>query len=142
MGFPTDRRRWRILPVLGWVTIIYFITAVTAPLDTSGIPGPILETRNAVIHATGYAILGSLIVWSIVASPTTDHRLLGLVVICALAVGLGQEILQVLIRHQVYPINSAFDLMCDTLGATGGWWLGNRLADRRQGSGHHDSMID
>lgn len=139
MGFLTDRRRWRILPVLGWVVVIYLVTAVTAPLDTSGIPGPILETRNALIHTSGYAVLGGLIVWSAAAPGRARGSLLALAVVCTLAIGLGQETLQVLIRHHVYPVNSTFDLLCDSLGAAGGWWLAGRLAAQGRGSSPHDS---
>lgn len=86
------------------------------------------------VHTASYAVQAALIAWAAGSPP----RLLGrsevwVVLATALALGIGQEVLQTVIRVQAYPLNSLFDLGVDVSGAALGLWVVRcriRLADR------------
>jgi VanZ family protein len=112
---------------------LYIATAVLARLDTSHLPPALLELRNVFIHGCAFCILALLIRWSagLTGRPLTppETRLL---LLLALGFGVGQEVLQTVIRQRAFPVNSLFDVCVDTTGAGLGLWLGSRLHPRFQ----------
>lgn len=97
---------------------MYGGTLIAALFFHSKLAPPILELRNVVIHSTGYAVLAGLIVGALDA-PNRFERKHTLAVIAGvgLLMGIGQEILQAVLRHRVFFANSLFDLGVDTTGA-------------------------
>jgi VanZ family protein len=110
---------------------LYVATAATATLRFNMAP-PVLEARNIVIHTTGYAVQAILIVraltWRGRGWPIGHSAVLALT---ALALGVGQEVLQSVLRGQVFLANSLFDLGIDLIGAALGSWLYRRWSFSR-----------
>lgn len=107
---------------------MYLVTAAVTRIDIRLAP-PLLEARNIAIHLTGYAVLGLLVTASTQTPLTRRDRLV--ILGAALALGLGQEVLQSILRSQIFLANSLFDLGVDTAGAWLGAWLFTRAARRR-----------
>lgn len=105
-------------PVYLWMAAMYGGTLIAALFFHSKLAPPILELRNIVIHSTGYAVLAGLIVRALDA-PQRFEQKHALMVIggTALILGIGQEVLQVVLRNRVFFANSLFDLGVDTAGA-------------------------
>ena len=116
-----------------YLILMYVATAATALLDTSRLPPTLLELRNVLIHSSAFLVLALVVRWSAgildrLLTPSETRLLL----LLALGLGIGQELLQTLIRQRVFPVNSLFDLCVDTGGAALGLWLGSRLLTRLQ----------
>lgn len=115
-----------------YLGLVYLATALVAMFSRSHLLPAVLEVRNVLIHSSAYLLLALIVRWS---ADRWDGRLprrdwfvlLGL----ALSIGIGQEVLQTLIRARAYPINSMFDLLVDTTGAALGLLIVDRLAARR-----------
>ncbi len=116
-------RQW---PGFAWMAALYAATAVTATITFPMAP-PLLEARNIAAHTVSYAVQAALIAWAAGSPP----RLLGhgeawVVLATVLALGIGQEVLQTVVRAQAYPLNSLFDLGVDVSGAALGLWVVRR----------------
>ncbi len=101
-----------------WMAAMYAGTLIAALFFHSKLAPPILELRNVAIHSTGYAVLAGLIAWALDA-PRRIERKQALAVIAGvgLILGIGQEILQTVLRNRAFLGNSLFDLGVDTTGA-------------------------
>jgi VanZ family protein len=117
----------RLLP-FAWLGALYLVTTVTATLKMN-IDPTLLELRNVAIHAAAYAIQFALVARAVFGGGRRPERrdipiLLG----TALALGVGQEILQAVLRQRTYPVNSLLDLTVDVVGAGLGLWVATRQA--------------
>lgn len=117
-----------------WMLSLYSVTAVAALFDVLPVRPELLEVRNVVVHATTYAVQGLLFAWA-VDQPRHrvrfDRRTWQIMLAAIAMMGIGQEILQTVLRRRVYPINSVFDVVVDVSGAALGLLLYTRL--RRPG---------
>ena len=104
------------------------MTAITALLNTSHLPPALLEIRNVFIHGSAFLVLALVMRWSAgLAGRSLTGSEVRLLVLLALFFGIGQEVLQAIIRLRTFPVNSLLDLSVDTSGAALGVWLSNRL---------------
>ena len=110
-----------------YLVLLYLATAATALLDTSLSPA-LLEVRNILIHSCAFLGLALVMRWS---AGLLGRSLAGweirLLLLLALGFGLGQEVLQAVIRLRVFPVNSLLDIGVDTTGAALGLWIGGRF---------------
>lgn len=117
-----------LLPTL-WLIAMYIGTALMAGLD----PAPqerlarlVFEARHVVTHTLAFAVQIGLIVWATRRRGQALTRREGLLLIgLGLALGLGQEALQAILRTRLYVVNSAFDVAVDGAGSVLGWWAGH-----------------
>lgn len=128
----------RYLPALLWMVLVYAFIAFTA---RTGPPPPpfslrlvLGELRHGVAHTLVFAVQAALIVWPLLAQ---GHRLtrrdVALVLGTALLIGIGQEVLQAVLRDRAYPISTTLDLLADVGGAALGlWWMQRRWARRAE----------
>lgn len=118
--------RW-LLP-FAWLVALYIVTVLTATLRPNLDP-TVLEFRNIALHATVFAIQFVLVRRAVLKNGqwlrVQDIRVL---LVVALALGIGQEVLQAMLRGRVYPLNSLLDLTVDVLGASLGLWIAGRRA--------------
>ena len=115
-----------------YLVLVYLATTLAAMFSRSHLAPALLELRNVLIHSSAYLLLAVIVRWSADRwggpLPRRDwFVLLGL----ALSLGIGQEVLQLVIRARAFPVNSLFDLMVDTTGAALGLWIVDRLVARR-----------
>jgi hypothetical protein len=106
-----------LLPLL-WLLVLYAGTAATAGLD----PAPdallariLFEARHVLMHTAAFSGQITLVAWALRIESPQRRVWIGLAGL-ALALGVGQEAIQALLRGQVFPVNSAFDLLVDTAG--------------------------
>nr|MBN1228187.1 hypothetical protein [Anaerolineae bacterium] len=105
------------IPVFGWLVLLYVATALLANIPVTIAPA-LLEVRNIILHATAYAVQAALVLRVVGHPPagwTQQHTFILLAAM--LAMGLGQETLQTLLRRQLFLANSLFDLGIDVSGA-------------------------
>ena len=131
----------KIIPAIVWLIIMYTATALTAGIDAAPEGGRelvLFEARHIIIHALGYAVQIWLIAFALGSLSQYDLRCVTLVLMgLALAVGIGQETIQSVIRAEIYVLASIFDLAVDAAGAGMGLWVYNRLQNRRKVLSHH-----
>lgn len=132
----------RYLPALLWMVFVYAFIALTAregpPPPAFGLRVVLGELRHGVAHTLVFALQAALIVWPLLAQ---GHRLArrdaALVLGTALLIGIGQEVLQAVLRGRAYPVGTTLDLLADIGGAALGlWWMQRRWtrrAERRAG---------
>lgn len=127
---PLDRRL--LVFALLWMLALYTVTALAANL-TPALKPAVLEVRNVVSHATAYAVQIGLVAgaygWPRRALAARERRCL---LALALALGVGQEALQTVLRARAFPLNSLFDLLVDVTGAALGLWIMARIAPLRR----------
>jgi hypothetical protein len=120
----------RLLP-FAWLAALYLVTSLTATLKTD-IDPLLLELRNVAIHAAAYAIQFALVARAMFGGRRWPERRDILILLAtALALGVGQEILQAALRQHVYPVNSLLDLTVDVAGARLGLWVAGRRAGEK-----------
>jgi hypothetical protein len=120
----------RLLP-FAWLAALYLVTSLTATLKTD-IDPTLLEFRNVAIHATAYAIQFALVARAVFDGERRPEGPDTLILLgTALALGVGQEILQAMLRQHVYPVNSLLDLTVDVAGAGLGLWIAGRRAGEK-----------
>jgi VanZ family protein len=125
-----------------WMAAMYGGTLIAALFFHSKLAPPILELRNVVIHSTGYAVMAGLIVWALAATERFERkRTLAVLAGVGLLMGIGQEILQVVLRNRVFLGNSLFDLGVDTAGVCLCVLLLYRRARRRGDRGEPTGQI-
>ncbi len=120
--------RTYLLPTI-WLIAMYIGTALMAGLD----PAPqerlarlAFEARHIATHTLAFAVQIGLIVRAARRSSQALSGREGLLLIgLGLALGLGQEALQAILRTRLYVVNSAFDLAVDGAGSVLGWWAGH-----------------
>jgi hypothetical protein len=120
----------RYLPPLLWLLALYIGTAATVGLD----PAPdallariLFEARHVLMHTVAFSGQIALVAWALRVESPQRRAWIGLAGL-ALALGVGQEVIQALLRGQVFPVNSAFDLLVDAAGGALGllawsWWM-------------------
>lgn len=123
----------RHLPVIIWMFGLYLVTTLTAGFDIE--PSNLLqviwnEVQHVVIHVFGYAVQVWLIAHALgPATRSNRGRTAAVLIGLGLVLGIGQEVLQTLVRAELRLLPSIFDLVTDTAGA----WLGLRIYNRGQG---------
>ncbi len=124
----------RILAPAAWMLLIYGLTV----LAEGGPPPPeafwarlAFEVRHVLAHGFVYAVQAVLLA-RLAAPPAVNGRGRTIVLAAAVALGVGQEVLQSLLRGRVTPGGSLLDLTVDLGGAA----LGLRLFVR----GSHPSQ--
>lgn len=104
-----------------WIALIYLATA----LWTLFVPTPPgiwqLEVRQISLHLLGYG-LTALALTPLLREEEGRLPLPRLLIACLLT-GIGQELLQAGIRHQLMIGGSLLDLAVDLAGASSGWLL-------------------
>ncbi len=117
--------------IILWLLALYGATTVQFLLRTD-LPQWQLELRQIVLHLAAYGVGGWLMAraWHGLPGAGRRHWLL-LVVVMAALVGLGQEVLQSLLRGMVRAGPSLFDLAVDALGAFSAVMVFNRVRSRR-----------
>lgn len=125
--YPAGRPSLKRLAAPLYLVLLYLATAATALLDTALSPA-LLEARNILIHSGAFLGLALVMRWSagLAGRPLAGWEV-RLLLLLALGFGLGQEVLQALIRLRVFPVNSLLDISVDTTGAALGLWLGGRF---------------
>jgi VanZ family protein len=124
-------RTWlrRLLPFV-WMSIIYAGTSGLAGLDPRpccGIAQVLFEARHIVTHLASLGLEVWLISRAVALSGGTKvTRQVAVVLGLGLALGLGQEILQTLLRHELELAGSAWDLAVDLVGCVLGWFVYQR----------------
>ena len=128
----------RYLPVTFCLILIYLMTAATSGQNIAPDLGSdasiveverawrIFEFKHIIIHASGFALLA----WMILQSIPPSNRLHLTVLLLILVFGLGQEMMQSLLRWDVRPLNSALDIASDL----GGGLVTVLFSDRGLGS--------
>ncbi len=115
-----------------WLLAVYVVTALTATNNILPVPLELLEARNIAVHATTYAVTGVLLAWAgDRPGQRFDTRALLVLLITALLLGVGQEVLQSLLRGRIRLLPSLFDLFVDTSGAAVGLLLYTRVLRAR-----------
>lgn len=118
----------RILPALLWLVLIYVVTLLSEGLD----PAPtefwarlLYELKHVAAHSFVFGVLTLLIEAALRrASPTEIIRPpIAPIIALIISLGLGQEVLQSLLRHQVTVVGSAFDLAVDGAAAALAAWV-------------------
>lgn len=111
-----------------WIGFMYLATVINEWTATD-IPSPFLfELAHVIIHALGFAILALLVIW---AAEKSEKMLLA-ILFAALIVGLGQEVIQSVMRSAINPGLSLFDLLVDSVGAMLGMGVMNLLIMRKR----------
>lgn len=105
-----------------WLISLYLVTDVTAVNDFLPVRPELLEVRNILVHSTAYAIQAFLIAWALDQDEPLrfDARMWKILLGTVVVMGIGQEILQTVLRDRAYPVNSVFDVFVDTSGAATG----------------------
>ncbi|HPV08267.1 MAG: VanZ family protein [Aggregatilineales bacterium] len=130
----------RYLLVYLWLIAVYVVTAITATNNILPVPPELLEARNIIVHATTYAITGVLLAWAgDRPGQRFDAGALLVLLITALLLGVGQEVLQSLLRGRIRLLPSLFDLFVDTSGAAVGLLLYTRVLRARAVSAMTDA---
>lgn len=130
----------RYLLVYLWLIAVYVVTAITATNNILPVPPELLEARNIIVHATTYAITGVLLAWAgDRPGQRFDAGALLVLLITALLLGVGQEVLQSLLRGRIRLLPSLFDLFVDTGGAAVGLLLYTRVLRARAVSAMTDA---
>lgn len=115
----------RLVPIT-WLIMLYIGTALTAGVDTSpkgGVALIIFETRHVIMHLLAFAIQAWLIGYGLGMSSDHHNRSIGIwLIMVVLILGIGQEALQSLYRHEIRLLASLWDLTVDTTGGVIGWW--------------------
>lgn len=116
----------RVLAPVIWLIMLYTATALTAGVDTSpngGINLLLFEVRHVAMHLLAFAVQSWLIARALRLSAgfVTISRCAWLVAL-VFVLGMGQEALQALYRHEVRVTASLWDLVVDTTGGLIGWW--------------------
>jgi VanZ family protein len=125
-----------------WVIALYVVTAVTTLVDVLPVPPQLLEVRNIAVHFSAYAVLGALLAWAVGGSGQRfDRREWAVLLLTALLLGLGQEVLQTVLRNRAYPLNSLLDLAVDVSGAAAGLWLVTRARRGSMAAGASSGLI-
>jgi hypothetical protein len=120
----------RILPALAWLILIYVVTVLSegfAPPPTEFWARVLFELKHVAAHSFVYGVQAVLIEAGLrrAAPESLDRPSARPVVALIIALGLGQEVLQSLLRHKVTVIGSAFDLATDGTAAAlaiWAWW--------------------
>lgn len=115
----------KLIPAILWLIFIYVITALAEdlPPPPEGFWSWLMdEARHVIAHAGVYGIEALLIV-AAVGYPIGGWRAWRPILLLILALGLGQEALQVLMRHKFQFIGTPFDLLVDVSGASFALWL-------------------
>jgi VanZ family protein len=118
-----------VLPFL-WMGFVYVGTTGLAGLDPRpccGAARALFEIRHVLTHLASFAIQVWLICLA-VRLPTGGRltRWAGLLIALGLLLGLGQETLQTLLRHNLSALDSLWDLAVDLIGSTLGWLIYTR----------------
>jgi hypothetical protein len=119
----------KLTPAILWLIFIYLITALAEdlPPPPDGFWARVFdESKHVVAHGGVYGVQALLIV-AAVGYPGMGWRAWQPVLILILVLGLGQEALQILMRHRFQPIGSPFDLLVDASGASLALWLYPRM---------------
>jgi hypothetical protein len=117
----------RYLPAILWTAAIYAVTAVTAGKMVVPQVAPdataeqirqawlLFEIKHVILHAAAYAALA----WLLMLPHAGRHPTrIGLAVCCVILVtGVGQELIQALVRWDLRPGNSLLDIISDSAGA-------------------------
>jgi hypothetical protein len=104
---------------------LYVATVINEILRVGPEDPLLFEAQQIAVHMVSYAVQAWLIAR---ATPAPAAALIGLAVV----VGLGQEVLQSLVRGFILPLGSLVDLVVDGAGAGLGVWLLGRWRGRSQ----------
>lgn len=121
----------KTFPIL-WLLVVYAGTAISIgrdPRPVESVARVVFEARHVVTHLVSFAFLIWLVGRAI--RPPAEHgftRNVAILIGLGLVIGLGQETLQALLRHELYALDSAWDVCVDTGGAALGWWIYHRRA--------------
>jgi len=120
----------RYLPAMAWTLALYIGTALTAGQALAPTTAPdataeqiqqawfCFELEHVILHAAAYGVL----VW-LMALPNDGERrkrrvyLLVNLLAISVTIGLGQEIIQSIVRWQIHFANSLMDLVSNAGGA-------------------------
>jgi hypothetical protein len=123
------RDKHKLTPAI-WLVALYIATALTAGIDASpdgGLALFLFETRHVMMHASVFAIQTWLVANALQLPRDGERRYNGmLLILLILTLGIGQEALQSLYRHEIRTFASLWDLLVDIGGGAGGWWLYTR----------------
>jgi VanZ family protein len=106
----------RRLASILWMAALYVATLINEMFRVGPEDLLLFEAQQIIVHTVSYAVQAWLIA-SAVNAPAT--ALIGLAVV----IGLGQEVLQSLVRGFILPLGSLVDLIVDGAGAALGLWL-------------------
>ncbi len=127
-----NKNPYKIIPLdkytfapMVWLVMLYIATALTAGVDArpeGGFDLILFEARHGVIHLLAFAVEAWLIACALRLSGNsgTERDGIGLIVL-ALVLGIGQEALQSLYRHEVRVLASLWDVAVDATGGALGW---------------------
>lgn len=126
--------RRHLLPIL-WLIGSYIATVVMEVIGPPPDNRILFEARHIAIHTAGYAVQIWLIARALDLPRTLPGReRVGLIALAAVF-GVGQEVLQSVMRSRMALLASAFDVGVDSMGAALALWLFSR---RRSSTGSMD----
>ncbi len=118
----------RILIPAGWLIAIYLITVLSEDFR----PPPEnfwqrlwFETYHVLAHGGVYAIQAGLIAGAVRLAPADirPRARSAILIVGLIAVfGLGQEVLQSVLRHEITLLGSTWDILVDASGAAAALW--------------------
>jgi hypothetical protein len=136
----------RYLPAILWTAAIYAVTAVTAGKMVVPQVAPdataeqirqawlLFEIKHIVLHAAAYAALAWLLVLPHAGWGKRYSMRIGLMVCFVIAAtGVGQELIQALVRWDLRPGNSLLDIVSDSAGAAMAVLVWHRVFARSPG---------
>lgn len=125
---------------VAWLITLYIATALTAGVDASpegGLDLLLFEARHVAMHLLMFAIQAWLIAQALRLSGSQDIMRNGIFLVgLVLLLGIGQEALQSLYRHEIHMLASLWDLAVDMAGGTAGWWWYSYQRTRLQSPSH------
>ncbi len=112
---------------IGWMVALYVGTALIAgkdPRPPGGLQLVVFEARHIITHTVVYAIQAWLLARAAVHDrPEELRRSLPLWLAMTILIGVGQEVLQNVLREFIRFWPSVFDVATDGVGGALGLWL-------------------
>lgn len=126
-------RAYMLAPAV-WLVMLYIATALTAGVDATperSTEQILFEMRHIAMHLLAFAVQAWLIAHALRPAGDLETKRSGLwLVVLVLVLGIGQEVLQGLYRHEMRTWASLWDLTVDTSGGAIGWWWYRRQLTR------------
>ena len=121
-----DRRAYRLLAS---VAVAAAVVASVATPPAGGAGGALVPHADKALHALGYAMVAFLLA---AAWPARSWRALALVVVAAVALGGGLELVQSTLPARTADVADAAANAAGALAGAAGWWV---AAIRRRAGG-------
>ena len=118
-------RAYMLAPAV-WLVMLYIATALTAGVDATpehSAERILFEVRHVAMHLLAFAVQAWLIAHALRLTGDLETKRSGIWLIAlVLVLGIGQEALQGLYRHEIRTWASLWDLTVDASGGAIGWW--------------------